>query len=40
MPFFNKVSGGSARKFGLSRGSRVPVSFEYLLIAGGGGGRS
>jgi len=38
MPFFNKLGGGSARKFGLSRAAKGPVTVEFLVLGGGGGG--
>lgn len=38
MPFANKFGGGSAKKFGFSKSSKVKVEIEYLVIAGGGGG--
>jgi hypothetical protein len=37
MPILSTRGAGSARGFGFGGGKAAPVSFDYLVVAGGGG---
>ena len=38
MPIISTIGGATAKGFGFSSGSNPPVSFDYLVVAGGGSG--
>ena len=35
MPIISTIGGATAKGFGFSSGSNPPVSFDYLVVAGG-----